>query len=193
MHRFLGHEPTLRLNWPAGKTLALAAVMLLMLVGVSELAARAVLAWVPATRTMQGYGTNAPDFEIHAALLDREVAEGRPVDCIFLGSSGVKRGLSSSVVEAAYERRTGRKLRCFNLGLAGIERADYVVQMAEFVAARYRPRLLVLGTTPISAEIRGDPRLIAFLDSPWLRYYRGAPSLEGWLVEHLRSYRFTLW
>jgi hypothetical protein len=53
MAKFPRHEPTLCLTWPAGGTLALAAVILLSLVGLGELATRVALAMVPATRMMQ--------------------------------------------------------------------------------------------------------------------------------------------
>jgi hypothetical protein len=125
----------------------------------------------------------------------RLVEEFGEVDCFFLGSSMVFNGLSPRDFEAAYQEETGESLRCFNFGLNAITGSNAGV-VAYALAERYQPKLIIVGVGPRDVvgeapNSYGEPSRIEyeFGLNPWLRYYRGDFSPEGWLIAHSAGFR----
>lgn len=181
---------TLRLSPPAGSTLALAAVILAAVVALIEAALR-----VPAVRSRlpaPSVGSNHMYFEIALDRLDEFAREG-PVDCVFLGSSLVLRGINPAIFGEAYARQTGSgALRCFNFGVQGMS-ASAAGIAAEYLVNAYHPRLLIYGFSPrafgqsaLDRSLTGD----TLGDLAWARQVQGDFSLEGWLYMHSDLYRY---
>ncbi len=186
----LPQNRTLRLARPVGRTALLAALFVLILVGAAEFLARQP--GVQERLPVPSVGSTRNDFEIKVYLADGILDGDGRIDCLFLGSSVVWRGVNPRLFEAAYQAAGGEALRCFNFALAEITLSDAPV-MAEFLIRRYEPRLLVYGLSPrdFSSNVDSgrptDPANIA-----WMRYQRGEPDVHGWLIDHLLSYRYYL-
>lgn len=134
-------------------------------------------------------GSPSRPFEIQLARLNDFARRDGGPDCVFVGSSLVLTGVDPEVFEAAYERRAGRRIRCFNLGVPGMSASD-VGALAAILLEDYAPSLVVYGTTfrDFSTRVAG-PGLEA-LD--WVRYRNGAWNAEGWLIDHSDAYRYYL-
>ena len=181
---------TLKLTLPAGYTLVLAAVFVALYVLLIETALR-----VPAIRSglpAPSVGSNHMYFEVALHRLDEFASEG-PVDCVFLGSSLVLRGIDPAIFGEAYAGQTGSDaLRCFNFGVQGMS-ASAAGIAAEYLVDAYHPRLLVYGFSPrafgqsmLDRSLTGD----TLGDLAWTRQVRGDFSLEGWLYLHSDLYRY---
>lgn len=181
---------TLRLTRPVGRTALLAALFALILVGAAEIVVHQP--GVQQRLPVPSVGSTRNDFEIKVYLADGILDGDGRIDCLFLGSSVVWRGVNPRPFEAAYQAAGGETLRCFNFALAEITLSDAPI-MTEFLIRRYAPRLLVYGLSPrdFSANVDSgrptDPAHIA-----WMRYQRGEPDVNGWLIDHLLSYRYYL-
>ena len=145
----------------------------------------------PARRHLLAPSVGSPSrpFEIQLARLNDFVRRGGGVDCIFVGSSLVLTGVDPEVFDAAYERRAGRRLRCFNLGVPGMSASD-VGALAAILLEDYAPSLVVYGTTfrDFSARVEG-PGLKTLT---WVRYRNGVWDADGWLIDHSDAYRYYL-
>ena len=116
------------------------------------------------------------------------------LDCVFIGSSVVNRGINPAIFEVAYTGQAGETIQCFNLGL-GWTTASGAAAWAEYVIKTYHPQLLIYGVTPRdfspSAVERGfstdDLQNLA-----WMRYARSEFDLEGWILHHSQAYRYYL-
>jgi hypothetical protein len=134
-------------------------------------------------------GSPSRPFEIQLARLNAFVRrEGGP-DCVFVGSSLVLTGVDPEVFDAAYERRAGRRIRCFNLGVPGMSASD-VGALAGILLEDYEPSLIVYGATfrDFSTRVAG-PGLKALA---WVQYRNGSWSADGWLIDHSDAYRYYL-
>jgi hypothetical protein len=186
--RCLQIRDTLRLKIPFGETLLLAALFLLVAVGASEGVARVIAA--QNSTLVPSVGSPHRQFEISLARLEAFARAGR-VDCIFLGSSVVYRGINPDAFGEAYAAVTGQPLRCFNLGIQALT-ASTAAKLARIVVEDYHPGLLIYGITAhdLSAAA-GAGVLQALEEMPWFAYRTGQFNFEGWLVEHsyaLRDY-----
>ena len=190
MSRFIAaQDRTLRLSHPSARTLAWAAIIFVLLVGALELVFRvpAVESRLPAPDT----GSNFVTLDIKLHLLDQQGAKGQ-LDCVFIGSSVVNRGLSPHVIEDAYAAQTGETIHCFNFGL-GWTTASGAAVLAKVMIDTYHPRLVIYGVTPrafsAGAVGRGfttdDLRRVA-----WIRYTLGTVDLQGWLMHHSNAYLY---
>jgi len=112
--------------------------------------------------------------------------KGAP-DCIFLGSSMVVRGLDPARIRVVTAEQGGHPLECFNFGLFALNATGAGV-IAEILAARYHPRLLVYGTSFRDYV----PELGAPVHGPWTDYRTGRFSLAGALIDHSALYRHYL-
>ncbi len=172
---------TLKLTPPAGYTLVLAAAFVAIYVLLIEAVLRvpAVQSRLPAPSVRNQH----VDFEIKLQRL-REMGS---VDCVFLGTSIVDRGLSPADFEQAYQAAAGQPITCFNFGVDGA--GEYTgVLLAQYVTRVVQPRLLVFGVSPRLGN-DGDGGSLAAL--PWLKYQQGQFSLHGWLAEHSRLYGYS--
>jgi len=181
---------TLTLTPPAGYTLVLAALFVAIYVLLIEAVLRvpAVQSRLPAPSV----GSNYISFEIALERLDRFASEG-PVDCVFLGSSLVLRGIDPAIFGEAYAEQTGSDgMRCFNLGIQGIS-ASAASIVAEYVVDAYHPRLLIFGVSPRAfGQSMLDRSLTSDIlgASAWARQVQGDLNVEGWLYRHSDLYRY---
>jgi hypothetical protein len=180
---------TLHVASPIGQTLALAIPILLLFVGALELVFRvpAVESRLPAPNTGSHFATL--DVKLH--LLDH-LAEKGQLDCVFIGSSVVNRGLSPQVIEDAYAAQTGETIHCFNFGV-GWTTASGAAVLAHYVIDTYHPRLLIYGVTPRDFSPGAVGRGFTtenLRDVAWIRYTLGIVDLQGWLLHHSAAYRY---
>ncbi len=178
------HLGTLRLALPVGRTGLTALLLLVAFAGVCELLARSrvIRSHLPSP-IINGHYQIARKLE----LLDSLQAREGSVDCIFVGSSAVLWDISPEVFARAYQAETGRRITCFNFGLAALN-VTGAGRLSEILSRRYRPRLIVYGTS-----LRDYIEDLGFeLDIPWARHQLGDPSVKGWLDSHSASYRHYL-
>lgn len=181
---------TLHLRRPFGGTLALALILLVLIATGAEITARAAAAafpgWVPSI------GSPHRQLEISLARLATMAERKGRIDCIFIGSSVVYRGIDPVALKNGFEEQTRHKLDCFNLGVSGMT-ASTTAKLAEIIVAQYHPALLVFGTTARDYTNGVDEENLTGLeDIPWMRYRLGQPDPEGWLVDHSFALRYLL-
>jgi hypothetical protein len=181
---------TLQLSFPLGQTLALAALVLLLIAGAAEFIFRlpAVESRLPAP----SIGSDHDQLEIQVYRLHQFAAAG-PVDCIFLGSSMVRRGIDPAIFADTYRGQTGESLRCFSLGVNGLTASGAAV-LAHYVVDRYHPRLLVYGVSP--RDFNEAVAVQAFTahkltDLDWTQYQRGSFNFPGWLFDHSAAFGYA--
>lgn len=175
----------------AGRALiARTLVIVIALIGLGEIILRvpAVTERLPAP----SLGSNHEEFEVKLHLLDQWAGDG-PVDCVLIGSSMVNNGIDPAALESAYREQTGESLRCFNLGLPGLT-ASAAAMVGEYVIDTYRPRLLIYGLSP--RDFSPAAVAVGFSardldDLAWMRAQNGEWSLNGWLLTHAATVRYT--
>lgn len=179
---------TLQARKPFGRILWLVYIELLFLFGFAE--------WVSRLEAFQAYLTPPKMGSSHyqlghkLALLDDEVKDNGPIDCIMIGSSMVDVGFDPESFQDGYHETTGRDIRCFNFGIDA-STAVSSSALAKIIIEDYKPRLLIFGTDARDYAVLSherDPRTI--LDTPWVQYRHGNFSLEGWLQDHSYLYRY---
>jgi hypothetical protein len=186
--RLLPRPATLRLARPFGRTLLLAALILVALIGLIETLSRveAVQERLPAP----SFGSGHQNFDLKVARLEAFVRKEGGVDCILLGSSTVNYDLVPSVMRKAFRRRTGKDIRIFNFGLAGLNNPVAATVM-RILVDRFRPRLVILGLFP-GEEGFGRATAQRLLSNPWVKQQLGKTSFNGWLLDHSRAYRYFM-
>lgn len=111
------------------------------------------------------------------------------VDCLIFGNSMVFRDIDPAVMVSAYRQQTGNSIVCYNFGLMGLSEPA-AAPLARALVNKYRPRLLIFGSSPGSMdEDVGKFLTKRILANPWILYHQGEFSLDGWLIEHSRAYR----
>jgi hypothetical protein len=177
------------LQVPFGKTLILTLLVLLVTANGLEIAARAYAAQNP--QIVPGIASPHRQFEISLARLKNYARPG-PVDCIFLGSSAVYRGINPDALSAAYASETGKPLRCFNFGVEGLT-ASTAGKLARILVRDYHPALLIYGTTPHDySAAAGVASANALERVPWFAYRSGEWNPTGWLVNNSVALRYYL-
>jgi hypothetical protein len=131
---------TLQLSFPFGKTIALAGVILLALLGIGEAICRT--SWARDRLVAPSLDINFETLDVKIDLLAK-LADREPIDCVFVGSSMVNRGIDIEVFEKVFNQQTGESITCFNLGLGGTS-ASEAAALAEIVIDTYHPALLVV-------------------------------------------------
>jgi hypothetical protein len=181
---------TLRLTRPFGFTLLLTLAVLALLIALLEGLAR--LPWVEA-HVPTAIGSAHQDIDIKFGELDAQLNRTGQIDCIFVGSSMVHRGIDPAIFTRAYYEQTGDDIVCYNFGVRG-SRASGMAPLSDILIERYHPRLLIYGLS--LRDLTGEPfqndQQEAILASPWLDYQFGSFNLEGWLIEHSESLRHFL-
>ncbi len=179
---------TLRLQRPFGKTLILAVVMLLLLVGIVEAVTR--------QHAFQSFlrdpemGSRHYQLGRKLAKLDAIVKNNGPIDCLIIGSSMVDVGFDPQAFRQAYKQTSGQDIRCFNFGIDA-STAISSAAIAKILVEDYQPRLLFYGTDARDYAIpSNDVDSAVILESNWVRYRQGHFSLDGWLLEHSYFYRY---
>jgi len=158
----------------------------------AALIAAEIIARIPAVRVrllVPGLGSSHRQFEIEMARLEDFVAEHGTLDCVFVGSSVVGSGLDPEVFRVAHAGRSGRDIRCFNLGIFGVG-ASAEAAIADVVRRRYHPALLIYMVNLMDLGQAADRSTAAMIASvPWVRYQRGEFTIAGWLADHSAAYR----
>ncbi len=189
-HKGFDGGVSLRLTWPLGRTLGWALICLALLLTALEGLAR--FAADQDNIPLQSIGSGHRQFEIQVALLEKLVRQHGSVDCVFLGASGVHRAIDPVVFHEAFQVETGVPITCFNFGVRALNPATASL-MAEIIAARYHPALIVYGVDiPGFFESAGEEAEEFLLDVPWVQYQLGSPSISGWLVEHSFALRYYM-
>jgi hypothetical protein len=186
--RIMPRPTTLRLTRPYGRTLLLAAVILVLLVGLLETLSRidAIRARLPAP----SLGSGHQNFDLKLARLEDFIKKEGGVDCILLGPSTVNQDLAPSVIRTAFLRRTGKNIRIFNFGLAGLNNPVAATVM-KILVDRFHPRLVILGVFA-GEEGFGLSTAQRLMSNPWVNQQLGRPSLNGWLLDRSLAYRYFM-
>ncbi|RPJ00825.1 MAG: hypothetical protein EHM39_04265, partial [Chloroflexi bacterium] len=189
MSRF-PRSSTLKLVFPAGQTIALAILILILLVVALEALVR--LPWVD-QHVPTAIGSAHEELDIKFGEADYLLRQRGRIDCIFIGSSVVRRGIDPGEVAAAYRAQTGEEIVCYNFGLSGLQSLS-LARLAPIIVKRYHPRLLIYGISLRDLGLRDDTQAEsrAIANTAWIQYQSGDFSLEGWAVEHLVTFRHFL-
>lgn len=178
----------LRLHWPFGRTLALGLVFAAALAGVVELAARSGL--LRALLPPETVGGGLVQLDRKLVFLREQIAQGGPVDCLYLGSSQVYRGIDPEIVDGVLRQAGTEGFRSFNFGLGGMSETSEA-RIARILVDRFRPRLIVVGASSYGLYERKDRDQFEshLATSPWYLVHQGEFSLEGWLSDRSAAYR----
>ncbi len=177
----------LQLNYPLGRRLALAAIIIILSSILLETAART--SFIQSRIPFQAYGTNHIQFEFQVKNLDAFVARHGPPDCFILGNSMSLRGIDPPALNAAYQNLAGEDLLCYNFSIVGAN-LSITASFAQMLVNKYHPRLFILGTSFLDySEFRERWVDSRFEENAWLHYQIGEFSLQGGLIEHSAAYR----
>jgi hypothetical protein len=102
-----------------------------------------------------------------------------PYDILFLGSSHIKKGVVSKVVEKELRELTGREVRAFNLGQRGAHILTNYAVLRDALENRKRPRVAVVELSPASLNFNNKDKEIS------LKYY----CSQGDILRLLPSFR----
>jgi len=186
--RLMPRPATLRLTRPYGRTLLLAALILVIFVGLLETLSR--IEAVQARLPTPSLGSGHQNFDLKLARLESFVKKEGGVDCILLGSSTVNHDLAPSVIRKAFREGTGKDIRVFNFGLAGLNN-PVTVALVRILVDRYHPQLIILGIFP-GEEHFGRATGERLMSNPWVNQQLGRRSFSGWLLDHSLAYRYFL-
>jgi len=179
----------LSFGWSVVRTPALAALLLLVVLGVAEWAVR-----LPAVREPllhPSVGARIREFDLQLMRLADHAAAG-PLDYLVLGASVVSSGVDPRALEAAHRARSGQALRGYAFGIPALT-TEAAAVLASIVVDAHQPSLLVYAFTARAFQAPGAKRQRdPTLEVPWVRYRMGERSFEGWLVEHSAAYRQLL-
>ncbi len=180
---------TLRITLPIGRTFLQAALVLLVFCAALELFARTPVAKFLFPRV--SYGSSHPHFEVQLTRLKERYTKEGEIDCIFIGNSQVLYGIDPSMVEQAYQEKTGRTIRCQNFGLGGLTPLT-AGPLARMLIRNFHPSLIVFETGVLdysTSSMEGTDESI--MSSPWMKYQLGHVSLDGWLYENSYAFRMV--
>jgi len=182
---------TLHLRMRFCQTLGLAVIILIVFLALMEILAR--------TKTIQtilptpSIGSGHKNLDVKLDGLRKLVEKEGPVDCIFIGSSMVLRGIDPEIFQQAFQEKTGQKIQCYNFGFAALNPgvAKMVVSVLNDI---YHPRLIVWGTMPTEFHKDISPSVTRkVMLNPWFQYRStGVFSLDGWLLDHSFAFRYYL-
>lgn len=97
-------------------------------------------------------------------------------------------GINPEIIGKSYQQQTGKSLGCYNFGVTGATTGDLAL-LAEVVVKRYRPDVLIVGTSARDFSITAETEGID-VDIPWAHYQLGEFSLEGWLTDWSVAFRY---
>lgn len=146
--------------------------------------------WFETVTAPPSYGFNDAHYDIQLGLLAKYEDKYGQIDCIFLGSSQVFRGINPDIVSQVYEDETGESFHCFNMGHFGMWSYG-AERLAKYIIAEYAPRYLIYGVSPIALNARSDFD-DGLVNSDWIDYTYNDSNRKGWLIEHSSAYRTYL-
>ena len=182
---------TLRIELPIGQTVALAVLILSLLIAALEGLSR--LPWID-SHTPTAIGSSHPDLNVKFGELDALLKREGRIDCIFVGSSMVYRGINPAVFVQSYRQQTGEDIVCYNFGVR-VSRASSVGPLSKILVKRYHPRLLVYGFS--LRDLTGDTfdeqqQQQVILNTPWVQYQLDSFNVTGWLIDQSTALRHFL-
>jgi hypothetical protein len=180
---------TLQLHWPFGRTVFLAALLLLLLVVISEGLSRLLVK----LEVLQPppIGSHNAELDVKLSLLDRRIETHGRIDCIFLGSSQTDSAIDPETFSVAFQENSGKTIHCFNFSLATLT-AEPAGKIAAILAQRYHPALLIYGTSARDYSLDFGEWARPLLNDPWVRYMSEDFNLRGWLIEHSYTVRYLV-
>jgi hypothetical protein len=161
----------------------LTAIMLAAISLISmEAAARTpmIVARMPSSYGNQLFVLDHKFFEIEHLI---EI-QGR-FDCVIIGDSALLRSIDPVRLSASFEAHSGKPLHCYNFGAGGL-RPQEGATVAEVIAEKYHPSLIVMATHIFDLEEEGSDRV---RENAWIRYQQHQWSIRGWLLDNVAIYR----
>ncbi len=135
-------------------------------------------------------GADSFVFDAKIYALEGQVRRDGKLDCLFIGSSVANTGVDPAIIEAIYKERTGDEIHCFNIGLPAMN-VENAIRLSDALIERFAPRVIFY--TVLSRDIEDTRYTTETVDqSDWLKYNRGEPSSNGWLVNHSYAWRYYL-
>ena len=134
-----------------------------------------------------GLAASSYQFEVQLDRIKTRTEKDGYIDCIFVGSSRVLRGINPDTVEELYLKMTGQPIKCQNFGLAGLGMIGSA-KIANLLTGLYHPRLIVIGTQ--FRDIQPQPVDYTILNDPWVQYRTGELNFDGWLTDHSLAFRY---
>jgi len=182
---------TLQIKIPASSPVLRGILYFLLTIPLVILAAE-ILARSPLGTLLPAPSIGADNFLLDAKIyqLERQVRRDGDLDCLFLGSSVSNSDIDPAVVERAYRQQTGETIHCYNLGLPALT-VETAAALADAAIARFHPKVIIFAILPRDVQDTiANVDYLAGVD--WVKYNRGAPSLNGWLVNHSHAWRYFL-
>ena len=179
---------TWQVTRPLGRTLMWTLVTLVVLALSVEVIVRTPFAQERLPVPSWGMSLRKSEYKIF--LLEQYAAEHNGVDCLFLGSSMVNRGMDPHAFSTTFQEITGDPLECFNLGLNALRGSDLDL-LADYLFQKYQPRLIIYGTSLRDYKSDREARN-PVVDNPWMQYRLGDFSLQGWLADSSDAYKYWL-
>ncbi len=180
------------LRWPFNKIYSVAVlifiVLLVLLTGLAELGARTD--FVRARLPLPVIGSGHANFDLKLSLLQFIVEKGEDIDCVFIGTSMVYRGLDPEIFQKVYKEKTGKDVRCFNFGLRGLNTnlTPWLIELLDTICS---PKLIILGKLPDTQRFGKEAEKI-LKSTPWYCYRKGKFSIKGWLQDKSYLYRYFI-
>jgi hypothetical protein len=121
--------------------------------------------------------------------LDQYIIQYGQVDCILLGSSLVDVAVNPVVFGEAFQQQTGEEIHCFTMGISAGTASSFG-PVAQILAKRYNPPMLILATSPRAFDGRDSSQYEhEFPKSDWAKYHQGQFNFRGWLLDKSYIYR----
>jgi hypothetical protein len=187
-NRFLSFE-TLKTSQSSGKTILLALLFIPLFILATEGLLR--VASIPPSVLVPSIDRelNYPEIDIKLSRLSALETE-KKVNCFLLGSSMVDFGIDPSFINRQPEILEIQNPVCFNMALKAMK-PEIIARIADILVKQKKPALLIVGISP--NDFTGGQFVIRkFVNSPWLRYYQGDLSAEGWWIENSKLYPYWL-
>lgn len=127
--------------------------------------------------------------DLQLVKIDALVRAEGGIDCLFLGNSLALFGMDPVAFASGLAARGGPSLRCFNFAVPGIA-VSGTAAIAGILARDHRPALMIYGVAP--RDFNDDAEAPSIEATAWIRYRYGIPTIDGWLAEHSRAYRYFL-
>jgi len=146
------------------------------------------------------FGADYRRFEVQIARLDTYSQEYGTIDCIFIGSSLVEKGIQPAIFSQQYQNAFGESVNCFNMGLGSITMST-IGAIVPALINRYNPKIIIVGT---QARAYNEDYLLTITNNPthqaehdlptnfWVQHQAGNHNWQGVLWDHLYLYRFYL-
>ena len=111
------------------------------------------------------------------------------VDCFFIGSSLIVRGVDPEIFESTWETKTGEAIQCFNFGLLGSTTSTHR-QLVQILVEKYQPEMIIYGVNSRLFDVDlTEGSYEAFSATPWVKHNSGEFSISGALLEISSLYR----